>query len=164
MAKPSGADQQKAAGFAACLSRIVQQMDGFQAWLQSSAEGQALVSEDAHTKVDALERVESGLDGLQATLNGTSTPRTCAQLLRQVDKEQALQGSLNCDDQCSPQVRMLLHNLASSAARTASRLVQTLRPASPAVLSRLDDGVEETVQQILRVRALHRALRVLAQV
>ena len=137
---------------AAWLNRIVQQMDEFQRWLQSSTEGQALSSEDARTKVEALESVENGLDTLQSTLAGSSTPRTCAQLLRQVDKEQALVGAMSCDKLCSPQVRMLLHNLASSSARTASHLTQTLCPASPAVLARLDEGVDETVQRIRRVR------------
>ena len=54
----------------------------------------------------------------------------------QADKEQALKDGLENEHlpTCTPQVLLLLHNLASSASRTASRLVQALRTATPAVL------------------------------
>ena len=144
------AQQAKAARYSAILARFVSQLDSFQAWLQSSAEGRAISPQDARAKVEALEAVETALCTLHSTVKcaGGGAPNRAAQLLRQADREQALQGVVDNENQAtSPQVLLLLHNLASSSARTSALVVQALRSATPAMLSRLDGQVEELVLQ-----------------
>lgn len=138
---------QKAACFSAILSRFCTQLDALQSWLQCSEDGRNLAAGDARAKVEALESVETTLDKLRAALLGAGAPNRAAQLLRQADREQALQDARETDERstCSPQVLLLLHNLASSAARTSSLLAQALRTPSGAQLERLDDNVEELV-------------------
>ena len=126
-------------------------MEDLQAWLQSTPEGRELSPEDARTTVDALERVEECLESMETSLSG-GVPNTCAQLLRRADKEEAMQANQlhGGGEACSPQVRELLHRLASSVARTAARLAQGLRAPAAEVLARLqdDDNAEQYMQQI----------------
>ena len=139
--------QQKAACFSAILSRFCTQLDALQSWLQCSEDGRNLAARDARAKVEALESVETSLEKLRAALLGAGAPNRAAQLLRQADREQALQDARETDEMatCTPQVLLLLHNLASSAARMSSHLAQALRTPSVALLERLDDNVEELV-------------------
>ena len=150
--KSGTAEQQRAAAYSAALERLVQQMEDLQAWLQSTPEGRELSPEDARITVDALERVEECLESMETSLSG-GVPNTCAQLLRRADKEEAMQANQlhgGAEEACSPQVRELLHGLASSVARTAARLAQGLRAPAPEVLARLqdDDTAEQYMQQI----------------
>ena len=78
-------------------------------------------------------QVEECLGSMGTSLSG-GVPNTCALLLRRADKEEAMQGALNscCDEACSPQVRSLLHSLASSVARAAAGLAQvSTTPSNP---------------------------------
>ena len=148
--KSGTAEQQRAAAYSAALERLVQQMEDLQAWLQSTPEGRELSPEDARTTVDALERVEECLESMETSLSG-GVPNTCAQLLRRADKEEAMQANQlhgGAEEACSPQVRELLHRLASSVARTAAATRSC--ESAPEVLARLqdDDTAEQYMQQI----------------
>ena len=110
------------------LTRIVHQATELQRWISTPAAVAAPLAQ-AEGLIERLEAAETALASLQSLLAGESgRPNRMSALLRQVDKENALDGARG-EEKCTANVHMLLGNLsasvASSAASTAKRLAST---------------------------------------
>ena len=127
------------------LTRIVHQATELQRWISTPAAVAAPLAQ-AEGLIERLEAAETALSSLQSLLAGESgRPNRMSALLRQVDKENALDGARG-EEKCTANVHMLLGNLsasvASSAASTAKRLAST-----PNALAGVPPAADAAIEQ-----------------